>query len=205
MRIQRLSFYLAMTTLLLVGLTAAAGRQPTKANIEQSSPGNTATDFRLDDLEGNSRTLGQYTRAGNVVVLEWVDPTCPYVERYHGKDNFVAESMDDFSGEAVTWLAIDSGNTPVDELRTFHRAYEVPMPILQDTTGHVQRAFGVMATPTVVVIGANREIVYRGALDSSSINDERTGGENYLKAAINAALKSRPAEVQETVAEGCPT
>jgi peroxiredoxin len=188
-----------LAALTLLGSTVGA------APYTPPIPGEPAPDFRLTDINGVSRTLGSYTRQGKVVVIEFFDKDCPYAQRYHEGDNFMAESMDDFSGEDVAWLAVDSTRASASELRTFARQYDWPaMPVLRDTTGHVQRAYGISVAPSIVVVSPNREIVYRGALDSSSINDERTGGENYLKAAINAALDNDVPPVTETMPDGCP-
>jgi peroxiredoxin len=60
-----------MTTVLAVASLAAAG-----VDVGERAP-----EFTLMDTEGNSVSLSDF--AGKVVVLEWLNPDCPYVQRHY--------------------------------------------------------------------------------------------------------------------------
>ncbi len=60
---------LALTALAFATLPAAA------AEVGQSAP-----DFTLKDETGAQHSLSQYR--GQVVVLEWTNPECPFVQRH---------------------------------------------------------------------------------------------------------------------------
>jgi hypothetical protein len=59
---------------------ALAGTLPATAG-EGVSVGDTAPGFTLADTAGAEVSLSDY--AGKVVVLEWLNPDCPYVKRHY--------------------------------------------------------------------------------------------------------------------------
>ncbi len=69
------------------------------------SVGETAPAFTLTDLAGQEHSLADYQ--GKVVVLEWVNPECPFSDR-HAREKTMA-SLADRHGEVV-WLGINSTN-----------------------------------------------------------------------------------------------
>src|SRR5688572_29895383 len=63
--------------------------------------GEAAPAFTLHDINGKSHSLADY--AGKTVVLEWINPDCPFVVRHYNLDtmtNLAAKNKD------VIWLAI---------------------------------------------------------------------------------------------------
>src|SRR5690606_10590326 len=88
---------------------AAAAGDPPKTNGDEGAPamvGKPAPDFELVDLDGNAHKLSDH--AGKLVVLEWFNPGCPFVDYAHAKGplrTMAAEQIE----QGVVWLAINSG------------------------------------------------------------------------------------------------
>jgi peroxiredoxin len=176
--------------------------------VLQPLPGDAAPNFSLSDLNGGRHQLSDYLDDSSVVVLEWLNPQCPYVQKFHGRADFMNRTADVFSGENVVWLGIDSsapGQEGSDrrDIRQFVRDYDVAAPVLLDRSGHVGRLYGIRYTPTMVVIAPDGSVVYRGAPDASSALDREPEGKNYVKAAVEAALVGQQPKFSETAAYGC--
>ena len=77
--------------------------------------GEAAPAFTLHDINGKTHNLADY--AGKTVVLEWINPDCPFVQRHYNLDtmtNLAAKNKD------VVWLAIATGATAdAENLKTF--------------------------------------------------------------------------------------
>src|SRR5262245_31563857 len=97
-----------MTLLTIAGLTNAASSNLTDTKPEASSPviGKPAPDFALPDLAGTEVKLSAFK--GKTVVLEWINPGCPYVQRSHSVGSLVDTAKRRIK-DGVTWLAINSG------------------------------------------------------------------------------------------------
>jgi peroxiredoxin len=165
-----------------------------------------ASDFSLTDLDGQMHTLSQYK--GKVVVLEFFNPQCPFIKRAHTNDAFL-ETIKSTQAKGVVWLAVNA-NAPgrqgssVEANLAGRKSFGINFPILMNPEGNVGQAYGATRTPEMVVISAEGQIVYRGAVDSS-------GGSKYsnktitywLKDAINAHLAGKPVMTAETKPWGC--
>ena len=158
-------------------------------------------DFKLMDLEGKEHRLSEYK--DKIVVLEWINPQCPYVQQC-----YKAEIMHDvhkqmksmFGKDNVAFLAINStANTSKDNVKkiqkAFNKQHDIERPVLLDYDGKVGKMFGARTTPHMYVIDNERILRYHGALSddkwSRKSEEDRT---NYV---LNA-LKKLNAE--ETVA-----
>jgi hypothetical protein len=89
---------------------AAPASAPTEAPVPAVAIGSEAPDFTLTDHSGATHRLSQYR--GRVVVLEWTNPTCPYVVR-HTTAGTMRTLDAAFADTDVVWLAIDSTRTVV--------------------------------------------------------------------------------------------
>ena len=75
-----------------------------------TSVGQPAPDFSAPDLQGKPVKLSDFK--GKYVVLEWVNPECPYVRRHYNSGN-MPELQKEVAAKDVVWLAINSSN-PVE-------------------------------------------------------------------------------------------
>ena len=67
--------------------------------------GQKAPDFTLTDTAGKTVRLSDFK--GHHVVLEWVNPGCPYVRKHYNSANMQGTQRE-VTGKGVVWLAINS-------------------------------------------------------------------------------------------------
>ena len=69
--------------------------------------GQPAPAFAEKDLSGKTVSLAEYK--GKVVVLEWNNPNCPFVEKHYTKSGNLPALQKKY-GQDVVWLAVNSTN-----------------------------------------------------------------------------------------------
>ncbi len=192
----KLSSLLAIAVLVITGCAGDASA----ATVGEKAPG-----FTLKDLQGNEHSLADY--AGKVVVLEWINPNCPFSER-HAKEETMTALAD--RNADVVWLAVNSTNgehkdflTP-DEHTAFNRKHGIDYPVLYDTTGEVGHAYDAKTTPHMYIVDEEGTLIYEGAIDDDPLGrqkpDERT---NYVDVGFTAHAAGGPVEPATTKPYGC--
>lgn len=167
--------------------------------------GEKAPAFELQDLSGQTHSLADF--AGKTVVLEWVNPNCPFSDR-HAREGTMAALADEY-GEVV-WLGINSTNP---DHRDFlqpseHAAWAedngVDYAILYDRTGEVGHAYDAKTTPHMFIIDGEGTLVYDGAIDDDppgrQTQAERT---NYVDGGLAALASSAAVDPAATKPYGC--
>jgi peroxiredoxin len=181
----------------------------TPAQTAPASIGKPAPDFALNDVDGHTVRLAD--SRGKVVVLEWFNPKCPFVNRSHTKGSLNGTAARHMA-EGVVWLGIDSSapgkqGYAVDEIRDGVSRMGLTHPILRDETGAVGRAYGATNTPHLFVIDRAGTLVYAGAIDNSpdAEGESPQGGPlvNYVDAALADLAANRPVRTPTTKAYGC--
>ncbi len=170
-----------------------------------SIAGSEAPDFTLQDLDGKTYRLSDFTGQGKTVVLEWFNPDCPFVKKHHEKHKSM-EATRKAAGEDVVWLAVNSGapgkqGAGVERNRKAREDFGIAYPILLDESGEVGRAYGAKTTPAMYVIH-DGTIVYAGAIDDNA-TPGTLGGTNYVTDALTAVKAGKPVQVAETKSYGC--
>jgi peroxiredoxin len=199
-----------LTTLLTVAGLAVAG-SPRQADAKPGSPviGKTAPDFTLKDLTGRDVQLASYK--GKTIVLEWINPGCPFVKRSHTVGSLVDDARRQLKN-GVVWLAINSGSSgkqgaDVAANTEAMRAWALPHPILRDDGGAVGKAYGATNTPNMFVIDKTGKVVYAGAIDNSPDGEGKSapGGKliNYVDAALSDLAAGRAVQTAVTKPYGC--
>jgi peroxiredoxin len=169
------------------------------------SVGDPAPDFSLPSIDGG--TVSLQDDAGKVVVLEWINPNCPFSRRHAQEKRMIQLAQ---HHHEITWLAINStARSHRDYLSPAeHRAYDESMgidyPVLYDTDGAVGRAYGAHTTPHMFVIDEHGKVIYAGAIDNDPGGrlpaDRRT---NYVAAALRAHADGRAPDPAVTRPYGC--
>src|SRR5690349_8037950 len=88
------------TTVLVAMAISGAAYAAGKAKLGSAAP-----DFSLKDQNGNGVKLSDFK--GKIVVLEWTNPECPFVQR-HYKEKTMAKLAEQYNGKGVVWLSINS-------------------------------------------------------------------------------------------------
>jgi len=190
-------------------LVLAAGLLAASAALAQAVVGQPAPAFTATDASGKAVSLADFK--GKHVVLEWVNPGCPFVVKHYASGNMQATQKDSTS-KGVVWLAVNS--TASD-----HQDYKAPSAMagwmqqqkagatatLMDADGKVGRAYGARTTPHIYVINASGTLVYAGAIDDKPTASQADipGSRNHVKAALAESLAGKPVSMASTRPYGC--
>ncbi len=179
------------------------------ALASQAQVGEMAPAFTLTDIHGNAHSLSDF--AGKTVVLEWVNPECPFVKKHYSSGNIPALQKS-AADSGVVWLAINSGKPGAQgdfdaaEAASWMSDHEAkPTAYFRDQDGAVGRLYGAKTTPHMYVINPTGELVYNGAIDSipSARKGDLARAENYVIAALAAVKSGEPVERSQTQPYGC--
>lgn len=190
-----------------VALASGAGARP-EATLEGVKVGDKAPDFTLTDIHGQSHKLSDYTKEGKIVVLEWFNPDCPFVKKFHYNHDTMRVMHAGFKDKPVQMLAINSasaeGKQGWGEERNLEaeEQYKIEYPILLDKDGSVGHSFGATRTPHIFIVDAEGVVRYIGPIDST--NSAREVGTNYVELAVNQLLAGESEIVTAEIATyGC--
>jgi peroxiredoxin len=205
-----------LTTLFtIVGLSAAGsashadGKPSPSSQARSAVVGKPAPDFTLKDLAGKPVKLASFK--GKVVVLEWFNPGCPFVQRAHSVGSLVDAARRN-TKNGVVWLAINSGapGKQGNDLAVNTEAaktWSLAHPILRDETGTVGKAYGATNTPNMFVINKTGTVVYAGAIDNSPDGEGKSpDGDklvNHVDAALGDLAAGRAVQTAVTKPYGC--
>jgi len=165
------------------------------------SVGDTAPGFTLADTAGNKVSLSDYS--GKVVVLEWLNPDCPFVKR-HYKAGTMKNLATKYGGKDVVWLTINSTNYMDAEANAkFKAANDLPYTILIDQSGDVGHLYGAKTTPHMYIIDGDGELVYIGAIDDDPRGTKDLPATNYVAVALDQVLAGNAVTTAETKPYGC--
>ncbi len=171
--------------------------------------GQPAPQFTLSDVAGKPVKLADFK--GRYVVLEWVNPDCPYVQRHYDSAN-MPNLQKEIGGKNVAWLSINSTRAGHSEFKTpeqmaawTKKKNAAPAAMLLDPDSKVGKAYGATTTPHMYVIDPRGQLIYAGAIDDrrSASLEETKGAKNYVRAALGDAMAGKPVMVSSTVSYGC--
>ena len=175
----------------------------------QAVVGQPAPAFSATDATGRPVSLADFK--GKHVVLEWVNPGCPFVQKHYNSGNMPA-TQKAATGKGVVWLAVASTakdasdyKSGADLLSWQKSKGATPTATLMDLDGKVGRAYGARTTPHMYLIDPQGKLIYAGAIDSkpSANPDDIKTAVNYVNQAIGEALEGKPVSQATTRAYGC--
>ncbi len=181
-----------------------AWAQNAAATVGQQAPAFTAT-----DLSGKTVSLADYK--GKTVVLEWMNPGCPYVRKHYDSGNLPATQRE-AAAQGVVWLAINSTAKAHEDYLApnalgawMGQRKAVPTATLMDEPGTVGRAYGARTTPHMYIVDAKGVLVYAGAIDNkpSANPADIPGATNHVKVALADLKAGRPVSAPITRPYGC--
>lgn len=187
-------------SLIALASTAFLGFAAPAFAAETAEVGKPAPAFTLKDEAGKEHSLAQYK--GKLVVLEWTNPECPFVQRHYKADT-MEKTLQGFDSKKVVWLTVDSSAHRTAEMAAaFKKEEGFTRPLLVDSGGEVGKAYGAKTTPHMYVIDEQGVLRYAGAID----DDPRGKSEkptNHVKAAVDALLSGKPVPNATTQPYGC--
>jgi len=183
-----------------LAITATLGVAVPALAADGAEVGKPAPAFKLKDEAGKEHSLAQYQ--GKIVVLEWTNPDCPFVQRHYKADT-MQNTLKGVDGKKVVWLAVNStaSNTP-DKSAAWKKEEALTYPVLQDAEGKVGKAYGARTTPHMYVIDEKGVLQYAGAIDDDPRGKNATPV-NHVKTTVDALLTGKPVPAATTEPYGC--
>ena len=170
------------------------------------APGASAPTFSAVDLDGGTVDLGALR--GSVVVLEFFNPDCPFVAHAHA-DGTLETAPSTWAASGVRWVPVNAnrpGTAGADPglNRRKADAWDLPEPVVLDSTGAIARAYGAKVTPTLAVIDKAGALAYFGGPDNAPLG--RVDGDalvDHTSAVLEALTNGRPAPYKRQKPSGC--
>jgi peroxiredoxin len=202
---QRLTAFAAIPAALCAALALAA----TSPALAAATVGQPAPAFTVTDTSGKAVSLADFK--GKHVVLEWVNPGCPFVQKHYNSAN-MQSTQKDATGKGVVWLAIsstapDAGDykKPADLAGWMQGHKAAASATLMDDDGKIGRAYGARTTPHMYVVDPAGTLVYAGAIDSKPTANpaDIATATNHVKQALNESLAGKAVSTATTRPYGC--
>ena len=172
-------------------------------------PGDIAPEFALKDAKDNFQKLSTY--AGKFVVLEWMNPECPFVKKHYSVGN-MQNLQKEYTAKGVVWLSIISSapgkqgfcaGPQAEANRKDQKAY--PTAVLLDPSGEVGQKYGAKTTPHIFILNPEGKVIYAGAIDNlrSTNPADCAKADNYVRETLDAAMAGKPVPHPSTQPYGC--
>lgn len=191
-------------TLFATILVLSAGSALATATVGQPAPAFTAVD-------ASGKTVSLADHKGKHVVLEWVNPGCPYVRKHYNSANMQA-TQKDAAAQGVVWLAVNSTATDATDYLTpaamaqwMQAQKAAATATLMDADGRIGRAYGARTTPHMYIVNPAGTLVYAGAIDSKPTANvaDIAVATNHVKVALAESLAGKAVSTPSTRAYGC--
>jgi len=169
--------------------------------------GDVATDFKLENIDGDMVSLADYKNAKGFIVV-FTCNTCPYAVRY--EDRIIALDKK-YASKGYPVIAIMPNNTskkPGDNMNAMKaRAASkgFTFPYLIDAEQTIYPQYGATKTPHVYVLEKTKKgnvVQYIGAIDDN-YKDAALVNTKYVEMAVDALLNGTKVEETKTRAIGC--
>jgi peroxiredoxin len=193
-----------ITTLSILSMLGIAPAAHSAAVVGQKAP-----EFSAKDASGKIVKLADFK--GKTVVLEWLNPGCPYVKKHYNSGN-MQSTQKDATDKGVVWLAVNSTETA-------HSDYLAPAALqkwmgeqkaaathtLMDDSGSIGQQYAARTTPHMFIISPQGNVVYAGGIDSiaSARTEDVKLATNYIKQSLGETLSGKPISAANTKPYGC--
>lgn len=193
---------LSVCLVLLAMISAAAPAQdekPVKAKLGEKAP-----DFTLTDCNDQKRSLSDYK--GKLVILEWIDHECHFVQRHYRAGSMKAtyRKIKELDKSAV-WLAVNSTpSTTARKNKIWIGQYNIEYPILLDPNRATARSYDARMTPHLFVIDKEGVLRYHGAIDDDGLGAKEKGQvTNYVINAVRQIINEETVLPDHVKPYGC--
>ncbi len=191
-----LTLLLVLASIALIGRSFAEDQKDSGVSIGAKAP-----DFTLQDQNGKNISLHDF--AGKIVVLEWTNPQCPFVQR-HYKEKTMQTLASQYQDKGVVWLAINSSSYATnDASRQWAESQSISYPELNDSSGSTGKAYHATNTPQMFIVTSDGTLAYEGAIDNDPDGDKTSEKVNYVQKALDEILSGKSVSVPQTKPYGC--
>lgn len=163
--------------------------------------GDTASDFKLKNVDGRMVSLADYKNAKGFIVIFDCN-TCPYSKAYNER---IIRLNEIYSAKGYPVIAInanDGSGDSFDDMVLMAKKKNYKYPFLYDETQQVAKAYGATNTPHVFVLTKELKVAYIGTIDDNA-RDAESATKHYVEDAVNALMEGKPVPVTKTKAIGC--
>lgn len=192
----------------LFAATASLGLLPSALRAAPRI-GAPAPDFTGTDSNGQAVRLSDLR--GRVVVLEWTNDGCPFVQKWY-RTGAMQALQRDAAGLGTVWLSVissapgeqgDADGPRANELTRTRNA--APARVLLDPSGAIGRLYDAQTTPHIFIVGKDGMLGYMGGADSiaSTRDADLARATPYARDALTAIAAGRPAPAAVTRPYGC--
>lgn len=191
---------IAITAVLFLACTTYA---------QKVKSGSSAPAFELKDSNGKTHKLSDYS--GKTVVLEFVNFSCPFVQKHYDSNNMQGLQKK-YTEKDVIWLTVCSsadqkpGFMKSDMInKTLKMKSASPSAYLIDNKGTLGKSLGAKTTPHMYIINKDGKIAYQGAIDNkrSTSTADIAKSTNYVSQALDEILAGKKVSKDTTKAYGC--
>ena len=167
--------------------------------------GKAAPEFALKGIDGKTYAISNFK--GKVVVLEWTNPNCPYVQRVYKSG--IMRGVQKKYADKVVWLTVNSTHPKHQDFeksedldKTYKDWIATFATMLLDPDGNVGRMYDAKTTPHMYIIDKEGKLVYAGAIDDDprGRSSEKT---NYVDAALTSMFEGKAVTTTSTRSYGC--
>ncbi|MDH7444539.1 thioredoxin family protein [Aquimarina sp. 2201CG14-23] len=171
------------------------------------SIGDTATDFKLKNIDDTMISLADYKDAKGFIVI-FTCNHCPYSVAYEDR---IIELDKSFKSKGYPVIAINPNNPKAyptdsfDHMKVRAKEKEFTFPYLFDDGQKIYPQYGATKTPHVYILEKTSEgnkVRYIGAIDNN-YKDASSADKKYVEDAVNALLKGEKVPLETTKAIGC--
>lgn len=197
---------IGLSAALTMGAFLSAGAGEPAAAAAAAKIGAAAPAFTLKDPTGKEYKLADF--AGKIVVLEWINPDCPYCVRVY-KDGLIAKTIKEIKAidKDVVYVGINSTNyMGPDKTAAFAKEHKLDFPTLVDQDGTAGHTYDARTTPHLFVIDAKGVLRYQGALDDDKFGKKAEKSEPVTNYVVNAVKQIKAGETvspDQTQPYGC--
>ena len=180
----------------------------TRPAFATATVGQAAPYFSATDTGGKTRQLSDYK--GKLVVLEWTNPGCPFVQKHYSGN--MQSLQKEFAAKGVVWLSLNSTEigsgdylAPAKLAGWMGEKQASATAILMDSSGKIGQLYGAKTTPHMYIVNPQSRLVYAGAIDSiasAQVDDIKTAS-NYVRQGLNEALSGKAITLASSRAYGC--
>lgn len=169
--------------------------------------GDVATDFSLENIDGEMVSLSDYKDAKGFIVT-FTCNTCPYAVAYEDRIEALNKK---YADKGYPVIAIMPNNTDVkpgdnmEAMKARAKAKGFTFPYLMDKGQKIYPQYGATKTPHIYILEKTKKgniVRYIGAIDDN-YKDASAVSETYVEDAVDALLEGKEIEVKETRAIGC--
>lgn len=193
-----------VTAAVLIALLLSA--VPALAAVQVGQP---APDFTGTDTAGNTVRLADYR--GKLVILEWTNHDCPYVQKHYGAGNMQAQ-QEAATADGAIWLSIIS-SAPGKQGHVSPEAADgltaerdaAPTAVILDPKGEIGQAYAARTTPHMYVIDEKGILRYMGGIDdvATSDPDDIPKARQHVMIALEELRAGKPVSEPVTRPYGC--